>query len=220
MHITQKNIGVIKPFFTSQRLAAYSAAAGAACAVQSAAQANGVLYDNGGAGWTATLSTGGTTLDYMDFGLNGVVDVASTDGTIPVLNGQILLTDNGSGKWQYGAAVGTSSVSGDGFPTVPTTIGIVNVYSASEKYSFNSVPSYNAIDLIDGSGGNHYGWAEITPTSELSVTLNAFAYETTANTPFTGVSAPEPGVNALAVVGLLATGVAGLRRRRQLKRAA
>ena len=75
--------------------------------------------------------------------------------------------------------------------------------------------AYLALTLRNDSGLTVYGWADITLHSALSVTVHAWAFESTGGSILAGQtensSTPVPGLGGLAA---LACGAAGLRRKR------
>ena len=75
--------------------------------------------------------------------------------------------------------------------------------------------AYLALTLRNDSGLTVYGWADITLSSALSVTVHAWAFESTGGSILAGQtensSTPVPGLGGLAA---LACGAAGLRRKR------
>ena len=75
--------------------------------------------------------------------------------------------------------------------------------------------AYLALKLRNDSGLTVYGWADITLSSALSVTVHAWAFESTGGSILAGQtensSTPVPGLGGLAA---LACGAAGLRRKR------
>jgi hypothetical protein len=215
-----KNQALINPAL-NRRLAAYSIAAGAACTLTSAAQASGILYDNGGAGWTATLANPTGEEYYMNIGLGGVVNLANSAGVISTNGAALTLGHYSSAQWKIDGGttfIVTSGsmpyVSSTDSSTAPTSVSASNISGYTDILS-DGGPYYLDVNL-PGSDGNHYGWVELT-TSGDTMTLDGFAYNTTPNQSFTGV-VPEPTTTSLAVVALLATGLNGLRRHRQMKR--
>lgn len=75
--------------------------------------------------------------------------------------------------------------------------------------------AFLALTLRNDSGLTVYGWADITLSSALSVTVHAWAFESTGGSILAGQtensSTPVPGLGGLAA---LACGAAGLRRKR------
>ena len=75
--------------------------------------------------------------------------------------------------------------------------------------------AFLAMTLQNDSGLTLYGWADITLSSALSVTVHAWAFESTGGSILAGQtensSTPVPGLGGLAA---LACGAAGLRRKR------
>ncbi len=97
-----------------------------------------------------------------------------------------------------------SSFKGVGFPTS----GGAGNYIGNIGFKFKT------------GGSTHYGWANVNFVSANpdTMTVNSWAYESTANTAITVGAVPEP-VETGAALGLLAGGVAGLRRWRAARAA-
>lgn len=88
--------------------------------------------------------------------------------------------------------------------------------SAAQPWSTGTDDTQGYIGFYYAQGANrNYGWARFTFNNgpSESLTLNAFAYETTSNTAITIQEVPEPTTLGLMVSG--AAGILALRRRKQ-----
>lgn len=101
--------------------------------------------------------------------------------------------------------------------TSGTTISAGTFASSSTKGFMASPntpnPFFAALDLVIGSD-NFYGWALFTDTAAGGLFFNAYAFETTANTPLVTPSVPEPA--GLSLLALGAAGALAVRRRKRI----
>lgn len=74
-------------------------------------------------------------------------------------------------------------------------------------------PFFAALDLVIGPD-NFYGWALFNDTAGNGLFFDAYAFETTANTPLTTPSVPEPA--GLSLLALGAAGALAVRRRKRV----
>jgi hypothetical protein len=215
----------------NRRLAAYSAAAGTVCALAAHASADTVLLDNGGAGWTATLSNPSNPDNFLTLGFGGAVAGSNLVVNLPDPGGDPVTTTTGA---QFAieflplsgsvpqfyvndlTSPSVNTIAKNTSSTAPTTVDSSTMKWDGNEYAGGST-EYLPVDFIGGDG-NHYGWMEITQLTANTLTLNALEFETNPNVQFTSIPTPEPGTGALAAVSLLvfgAGGLAKLRRRQQ-----
>lgn len=136
---------------------------------------------------TVALGTGGTfgfTLDAAGIG-NGPQSFIQSggSGTVTTIFGQV--ADFGAG----------SSIDGSG------------LFNFAALPAPTSIPNSAALDFVGfsyaGTGGTHYGYAEV-----FGSTFVGYAYETAANTTIVAQEVPEPASVALLLGGLALFGVA------------
>jgi hypothetical protein len=139
------------------------------------------------------------------------------------------LTSSGSGQ------IIMTEVSGPGPDPFAVRLGAGGTIDSSASWapgeSHLSKPDYDGtfkagergyvgLRVALGGGGYNYGWADISHNVDDSITLHAFAMETTADTPIlagAGVTAvPEPAETAFAAA-VAAGSVAAFRARRRMQ---
>ncbi len=74
-------------------------------------------------------------------------------------------------------------------------------------------PFFAALDIVSGTD-NFFGWALFNDTADGGLFFDAYAFETTANTPLTTPSVPEPA--GLSLLALGAAGALVVRRRKRV----
>ena len=101
--------------------------------------------------------------------------------------------------------------------TSGTTISASTFASSGTKGIMESPstpnPFFAALDLVSGTD-NFYGWALFNDTAGSGLFFDAYAFETTANTPLTTPSVPEPA--GLSLLALGAAGALVVRRRKRV----
>ncbi len=99
--------------------------------------------------------------------------------------------------------------------TSGTTISASTFASSGTKGIMSSPntpnPFFAALDLVSGTD-NFYGWALFNDTAGGGLFFDAYAFETTANTPLTTVPAPT----GLSLLALGAAGALMVRRRKRV----
>lgn len=199
-----------------ERLSKYSLAATAALlAGGSTAEADLILYDNGGAGWTFGPGIG-------SFNLGGAVNTGSVSvgGDFEIRNDtstvhRLLVPRDANLIGYLRLASGVPVNASNSF----ARSAWMSYYGGgSAGWSVSGGPSssgYVGLRFDDGAGTVNYGWAEITlsnPSPTQTVTLNRYVVETTPDQGvITGV-VPEPSTLSLLALG--AIGLAQFRRKK------
>lgn len=185
-----------------------------------------IFYTSAGA-TTFTTTPVSFAIDSGTFGpgVSGNFFDLATGNNKPSLNphgtGEIILTSQTGGGFgaseNFAVRLGAGETidssapwgSGSGYLSKPGYAGTIN----------SGDRGYLGLRIANG-GGYNYGWADISHNADESVTLHAFAMETTVNTPIlagAGVTAvPEPAETAFAAA-VAAGSVAAFRARRRMQ---
>ena len=148
------------------------------------------------------LSTHDSKPNLSTSGSGQIITLTQIGG--PLIGGEQFVVRLGAGETIGSSATWTT---GTGYLSKPGYAGTIN--AGDRGY----------VGLRVGSGDNYnYGWADISYNVGESVTLHAFAMETTVNTPILAgaVAVPEPAETAFAAV-FAAGSVAAFRARRRMQ---
>ncbi len=205
---------------SADKFVSYGVAVTACLATCGSTNAEVVTFDNGGAGWLGTSTSG----PMLTLGLNGQV---TTDGTLP-LDYQLEFNRTSSPKNKIQILSGPSQPTGTPMATAGPLGGNQEISASSNTpggpmilYTEASGSSwtlgqrgYVGLGLYD-TAGVHYGWADITINNLDSFILFAYGYETLVNEPITTPPlVPEPATSTLMMVAG-ASGLLALRQRRK-----
>ncbi len=193
------------------KLAAYTAAAGAAAAFAATPAEAAVVYTDIA---DVTLNHGDTfSIDFDGDTDNDITISGGSTSFNQIKTGSVLgtVTSNDNAlALPAGFVVGPA-------PATGSFGAAFDLWSQSDYLYGNWINVSNRYLGVrfSISGATHYGWVRMSTVNTDTVTIHDYAYETLADTPIvTGITAvPEPGTLALFASG--AAGLIALRRRRR-----
>jgi len=209
-----------------KKLLAYTAAVSAVLLSASSADANTIIYDNGGSGWQNVSPLGSSGGSFLAWDRHGTVNrggffgvgsirFSHQDGT----KTSALLLQASNDAYIHANRLGAGVAIGSGNTVYPTHTGATLGSHSLWYFGWGQDQGGYLGFRFNEGGDNYFGWAHITTHFSDTVSLHRLGISDTAGEPvLTGYTVSGAPVPAPPAVLLLATGAAGLAALRRRKR--